>query len=249
MSNVQRNVDLRGAAENIGLDRSKLGNGSTCLVYSNHPLAFRTIANAIASNQERHNSVKPYSDFKDSHGCAAEILILDLCSVPEWHAAIRKWHGEGGRTIVLIPPSTQSATEEIGMLSLGVAGVVPFSDDIYTTLPEAIQAVTLDKLWASPAAVEEYIRRTNTLLRHLSSAERILTTREQQIFDLLREGMSNKGIAQALGISERTAKFHVSNLLKKCNADSRWALLTKTQPQKAAQLKLVENMDGKKGQA
>jgi DNA-binding NarL/FixJ family response regulator len=248
MSNLQRNIDVRGIVDDPGIPRSKNNDGAICVVYSNHPLAFRTIANAIASNPECRNSVRPYSEFKSSHECVAEILILDLCSVPEWEEALRKWHRHDGRAIVLISPGTQSAIEEVWMLSLGIAGVITFVDDIAITLPAAIEAVKQDKLWASPGALEEYIRRTNILLRHLSSVEQILTAREQQIVDFLREGLSNKEIAQTLGISERTAKFHVSNLLKKCNADSRWAFMTPQEPPEVAQLRLVECGEGRKGQ-
>ena len=249
MSNLERHLDQRtGASDDIEAARSKNG-GATCVVYTNHPLAFRTIANAIASDPGQHNSVKPYSDFKVSNGSAVEILILDLCSVAEWQEALRRWHAEGGRTIVLVSPNMQSVKEESRMLSLGIAGMVTFSDDITTTLPGAIETVKQEKLWATQEALEEYIRRTNTLLRHLSSAERVLTAREQQIVDLLREGLSNKEISRVLGISERTAKFHVSNLLKKCEADNRWAFLTASEAEKSVQLRLVGGAEDPKGQA
>ena len=41
------------------------------------------------------------------------------------------------------------------------------------------------------------------------------------IVRLLEEGLSNKQIAQALGISVRTVTVHVSNLLRKTGAASR----------------------------
>ncbi len=52
----------------------------------------------------------------------------------------------------------------------------------------------------------------------------MFTTREQEICRYLREGLSNKEIAAALGISERGVKFHVSNLLQKTGADDRHRL-------------------------
>lgn len=48
-----------------------------------------------------------------------------------------------------------------------------------------------------------------------------LTAREREVLGLLAEGMSNKRIAQALGISVRTVTVHVSNLLRKTGAASR----------------------------
>jgi len=48
-----------------------------------------------------------------------------------------------------------------------------------------------------------------------------LTPREQQVLDLLAEGLSNKAIAARLGISDHTAKFHVNSILGKLGADTR----------------------------
>jgi DNA-binding NarL/FixJ family response regulator len=46
-----------------------------------------------------------------------------------------------------------------------------------------------------------------------SAAE--LSRREQEVLDSLLENLANKEIASKLNISERTVKFHVSNLLSK----------------------------------
>lgn len=48
-----------------------------------------------------------------------------------------------------------------------------------------------------------------------------LTGREREVLGCLAEGMSNKQIARALGISVRTVTVHVSNLLRKTGAASR----------------------------
>jgi DNA-binding NarL/FixJ family response regulator len=48
-----------------------------------------------------------------------------------------------------------------------------------------------------------------------------LTAREREVLGCLAEGMSNKQIASALGISVRTVTVHVSNLLRKTGSASR----------------------------
>ena len=48
-----------------------------------------------------------------------------------------------------------------------------------------------------------------------------LTDRESQVVELLAEGMSNKLIAARLGISDHTAKFHVTGVMGKLGATSR----------------------------
>jgi len=48
-----------------------------------------------------------------------------------------------------------------------------------------------------------------------------LTPREMEVLRLLAEGRPNKSIAQRLGISEHTVKFHVNALMGKLGAQSR----------------------------
>lgn len=48
-----------------------------------------------------------------------------------------------------------------------------------------------------------------------------LTPREQQVLELVAEGLSNKEIGAQLGVSPHTAKFHVTALLDKLGAETR----------------------------
>ncbi|MEM8556680.1 MAG: response regulator transcription factor [Bacteroidota bacterium] len=48
-----------------------------------------------------------------------------------------------------------------------------------------------------------------------------LTPREQEVLTLVAEGLPNKLIADRLGVSDNTAKFHVASLLRKLGAHSR----------------------------
>jgi len=48
-----------------------------------------------------------------------------------------------------------------------------------------------------------------------------LTARETEVLRLLGEGYSNREIAERLGISEHTVKFHISSILGKLGAESR----------------------------
>jgi DNA-binding CsgD family transcriptional regulator len=52
-----------------------------------------------------------------------------------------------------------------------------------------------------------------------------LSQRETQVLDLLLDNQSNKEIAVKLNISERTVKFHVSNVLTKFGVHRRADLI------------------------
>lgn len=49
----------------------------------------------------------------------------------------------------------------------------------------------------------------------------ILTTREQEIFELLILNKSTKDIAEFLGISEKTVRNHISNAMQKLGVKGR----------------------------
>jgi two-component system nitrate/nitrite response regulator NarL len=50
---------------------------------------------------------------------------------------------------------------------------------------------------------------------------RRLTTREKEIANLVRYGMSNKQIANILGISDGTVKIHLHNIYRKMSLGGR----------------------------
>ena len=52
-----------------------------------------------------------------------------------------------------------------------------------------------------------------------------LSRRQTEVLEGLNEGLANKEIANKLNISERTVKFHVSNLFAKFKVDSRIQLM------------------------
>jgi DNA-binding NarL/FixJ family response regulator len=86
------------------------------------------------------------------------------------------------------------------------------------TLETALQAVTQGLLVLDPLLAE-------TLRPPVPPDERPpaaeLTPREQEVLQLLAEGLTNRAIAQALSISEHTVKFHVNAIMTKLNAQSR----------------------------
>jgi len=58
------------------------------------------------------------------------------------------------------------------------------------------------------------------------STQEALTGREAEVLELVAQGLRNKEIAEALGISQETAKVHVKNILNKLNVSDRTAAVT-----------------------
>ncbi|MBD0707179.1 MULTISPECIES: helix-turn-helix domain-containing protein [unclassified Streptomyces] len=70
---------------------------------------------------------------------------------------------------------------------------------------------------AGPDARSARINPVTTALRHLDA----LTDREVQVLSSMPGGESNTDLAESLGITERTVKFHVTNMREKLGGLSR----------------------------
>jgi len=82
-----------------------------------------------------------------------------------------------------------------------------------------------DGVPAADAIVEATSNGHTPLLRNRAlsdvAAREALTPREQEVLGHVAEGMSNKAIAEALGISDQTVKFHVAAIIGKLGASNR----------------------------
>ena len=107
------------------------------------------------------------------------------------------------------------------LLRLGVKGLVTFAE-VARNVPWALREVAEGGYWVPRALLSSFIE---TALSHSSSRAlpagtavpdpNGLTRREREVLNDLLENSSNKEIARRHHVSERTAKFHVSNVLSK----------------------------------
>lgn len=120
--------------------------------------------------------------------------------------------------LALDQPSSE--VEIAQLLRAGFAGFITHDQALHLLGP-AIKAVAVGQVWASPEVLRIYVDLTSPRNNIRATGIATLTVRESQILDLLRRRYSNKEIANHLGISESTVKFHVSNVLTKLNVNDR----------------------------
>ncbi len=111
-------------------------------------------------------------------------------------------------------------------LAAGASGYV-LKDADADEVASAIRAAHRGEVHLAPAAARELTKALR--LPAPDPAAEPLTERERHVVTLVAEGASNKEIGQALFISERTARTHVSNILMKIGVRSRtqaalWAI-------------------------
>lgn len=112
------------------------------------------------------------------------------------------------------------------LLELGVKGLLDYSE-ASMNLPEAVRMVADGGYWVERRRLSRFMgSRVRSPRRRFAKAPSAgLSPREGQVLDCLRGHLSNKEIARKLKISERTVKFHVSNLLAKFEVKRRLDLI------------------------
>jgi DNA-binding NarL/FixJ family response regulator len=149
---------------------------------------------------------------------SADILLIEL--PPDTpYTNIRDWLLELldlARILLLIPESDPAVLNL--MRHAGPGGVVQSSaspEQIVQAIKSIASGLTIYDSALMPGASEEE-----------SPAEQ-LTAREAEVLRLLAEGLGNKDIAEKLGISEHTIKFHIRSILGKLGAASRTEAVTR----------------------
>jgi two-component system, NarL family, nitrate/nitrite response regulator NarL len=134
--------------------------------------------------------------------------------------------GLTARTLARLSGAPGAVRRHLG--PLGAGEVRQVLDHVYagSTVSDALAEAVWRRTGGNPYQLTELIavegaNGPEALLPPPPAETRALTGREREVLGCLAEGMSNKQIARALGISVRTVTVHVSNLLRKTGAASR----------------------------
>jgi DNA-binding NarL/FixJ family response regulator len=148
-----------------------------------------------------------------------DVVLMDLV-MPELDGIAAIGRIKTAQPDVQIVALTSFIEEEkvTAALEAGASGFIlkdADADDVAT----AIRAAYNDEVHLDPAAA----RILALGMRHRNEQRPVesLTERELEVLGLVGKGRSNKEIATDLGITERTARTHVSNILGKLDLQSR----------------------------
>jgi DNA-binding NarL/FixJ family response regulator len=149
-----------------------------------------------------------------------DLIVLDL-TMPELNglAAARKILAAdpAARILILTIHDTEQLVAEV--LAVGAQGYV-LKSDAGRTLVAALEALLDGRPYFTSKVgrlvLDGYLRG----LGPEASGPVTLSAREREIVQLLAEGKSNKQVAQALGISVKTAETHRANIMRKSGLGS-----------------------------
>jgi DNA-binding NarL/FixJ family response regulator len=112
-------------------------------------------------------------------------------------------------------------------MSRGAHGFLS-SDQLGNLLVTAIKHVAAGSLWMPHKIVAGFVEKVVSEFSHVSKLFRVpcaVSPREQEVWTMINQGRGNKEIGDKLRITERTVKFHVSQLLNKLQVTNRRELM------------------------
>jgi DNA-binding NarL/FixJ family response regulator len=205
-----------------------MGDTIRILVADDHPVV-RDGLIAILSTQADFEIVGKASTGVEAIAQAAalnpDVLLLDL-EMPEMDGVEALRHLRDAHSPVRAIVFTAFDTDEriVGAVQAGAQGYllkgVP-REEIFN----AIRVVHAGGSLLQPIVASKLLRQVIKDHNGHSSPD-ALTPREQNVLQLLAQGLQNKEIAAELVITERTVKFYVSSILSKLGAGNRTEAVT-----------------------
>src|SRR5262249_42975950 len=145
------------------------------------------------------------------------LLILDkafgIQAVLDWLSATRD---EGARTSIIVWGVSVTEAEALRFLQAGARGI------LRKTTPLAAVLACLRSVAAGRSWMEDCVFRDTSRTDRYPRSE--LTSREQQVLELVEQGCKNKDIAKELGIRPGTVKIHLKHIFEKTGIRGRYGL-------------------------
>ncbi len=155
----------------------------------------------------------------------ASVYVLDAASCANGAVAeVRRLLSSDPDAQVLVLGDGFSDQQAFELLHAGAKGLLTH-EKMEQQLPKALSTISSGGFWVWRRMLSRFVDALGGAARRqadsLTSGDVRLSQRERQIATALCKNLTNKEIANELNISERTVKFHVSNLLSKFNVQRR----------------------------
>jgi DNA-binding NarL/FixJ family response regulator len=148
-----------------------------------------------------------------------DVILLDL-NMPgvDGFGALEELRAQGVTARVLVLTSMAERAHVLPAVRAGAAGFL-YKDVDPQALVQAIRAVHDGHVLFAPEAAEAMMAAAPVLGGDRGPTT--LTVREREVLIEIAKGLSNREIARALTVSEKTVKTHVSNIFAKLGLQDR----------------------------
>jgi DNA-binding NarL/FixJ family response regulator len=167
---------------------------------------------------------------KDSILTAVTENAVDVALMNSEHnmSLVRSLHLAHPNVVEVLLLDAPDRDEVVNAFRSGARGLFSFSDSPFRQLCKCIQTVHDGQIWASNEQVGYLIDAVVQVpsLRVVNSrGQKLLTPREQQVVALVADGLSNRGVAGELGLSEHTVKKYLFRIFDKIGVSTRVELV------------------------
>ncbi|MBT8766489.1 response regulator [Metapseudomonas boanensis] len=196
-------------------------------IVDDHPLLRQGVASAL----------KRISDFQvvEQGSCAddavdiavrfaPDVLLMDVNMPGDCFGAIRSISSAAPGVRVMMLTVSECEDDAYAALEAGAQGYV-LKGVSGPELVQAIRKVAGGESFITPAFASRLLNRLRQLQEH--ERHRIeLTHREEQIIREVAQGLTNREVANKLGLSEKTVKYYMTNVMQKLHARNRVEAVT-----------------------
>lgn len=212
------------------LETHRIGKKGTVCLLSPHPLVLSEFTALLAKLsfdvQTIHcDSPLPYQ-LRELELPECSVYIVDAYATTPATVLISEVSDKYPQAQIIALGERFDDASAFPLLRMGAKGLLTYAE-ARNDLPRAIAALSDGSYWVSRFLLARFV---DSILpgnrsRHMITAPAALSRREREVLQAVLENLSNKEIAGQLNISERTAKFHVSNLLAKFGVQRRADLI------------------------
>lgn len=198
--------------------------GTVVLIVDDIRLYREGLADAVA-RQPGVGAVRTATDLSGARAaidvCVPDVILVNL-SGSGGLGLLRQIRAVAPTSRLIVLGVSESEDEIVACAEVGVAGYLLRTESLPHLL-ELIERVGAEETLCSPRVAAVLMRRVATLAaeRRSTVGVPVLTGREDQILQLLETGMSNRQIAEKLGIEVRTVKNHMHNIMAKLGVHRR----------------------------
>jgi len=185
--------------------------GVRTLLAGSADMRFADVADSLAQAQDLVRRTAP------------DVLMLDkafgMQAILDWLSELKASEhttSEANPTAIVIWGVSVSEAEALRFLQAGARGILRKTAGIPVVLA-CLRTVALGRSW-----MEDCVFRDSSRSDRYPRSD--LTSREQQVLELVEQGMKNKEIAQDLGIRPGTVKIHLKHIFEKTGVRGRYGL-------------------------
>jgi len=157
-------------------------------------------------------------DLRDIQVPQAIVYIVDAnIAPPATRALLSNILSHDAEARIIVVAENIDTGKSYTLLQMGAKGLLTYAE-VLEQLPTALPMVASGGFWVSRAVLSGFVEsilggQYSRNLMAISSAN--LSHREHEVLALLLDNRSNTEIGSKLNFTERTVKFHVSNVLNK----------------------------------